>query len=180
MCASLPTIASSPRAQCDSSATRFDIVPLATKTAASLPVRSAAIASSRRTVGSSPSTSSPTGASAIARRISSEGSVTVSERRSMMRSGIAAGLPERLESLAAADRRQLHQALLFDDLGEGGVALGGHVRPAGLDQAARQVVPDAGLGHRPRVARPVEGENAVGRPEARAQHLQAAEALLRR
>jgi hypothetical protein len=49
---------------------RLPIVPLGRKTAASLPMRAAATSSSRFTVGSSPITSSPSGAVAIARRIS--------------------------------------------------------------------------------------------------------------
>ncbi len=61
------------------------IVPLATKSAASFPIRSAAISSSRRTVGSSPKTSSPTSARYIASRIAGVGWVTVSLRRSMIR-----------------------------------------------------------------------------------------------
>src|SRR5919197_979749 len=64
--------------------TRLPIVPDATKRPAALPSRSAAIASSRLTVGSSSQTSSPTSARAIASRISGVGSVRVSERRSTM------------------------------------------------------------------------------------------------
>ena len=44
-------------------------------------------ASSRLTVGSSPKTSSPTSASAMARRMAGVGRVTVSERRSITASG---------------------------------------------------------------------------------------------
>src|SRR5256885_4290931 len=51
--------------------------------AASLPVISAARSWRRFTVGSSPNQSSPTSASPMARRIASDGFVTVSERRSM-------------------------------------------------------------------------------------------------
>ena len=58
------------------------MVPLGMRQAASLPVIAAARSSSSRTVGSSPYTSSPTRAPAMARRISGVGSVTVSERRS--------------------------------------------------------------------------------------------------
>src|SRR5437867_7096921 len=64
--------------------TTFPIVPEATKRPASLPSRSAAIASSRLTVGSSSQTSSPTSARAMASRISGVGSVSVSDRRSTM------------------------------------------------------------------------------------------------
>ena len=59
------------------------MVPLATNMAASLPILSAAISSRRLTVGSSPKTSSPSSASAIARRISGVGCVTVSLRKSI-------------------------------------------------------------------------------------------------
>src|SRR6516164_5051434 len=58
-------------------------VPEGTKSAAPSPSRSAIRSSSARMVGSSPYTSSPTSASAIARRIPGVGRVTVSERRSM-------------------------------------------------------------------------------------------------
>src|SRR5690606_31146744 len=58
------------------------MVPEGVKTAASLPVSSAKRASRRATVGSSPNPSSPTSASAMARRISGVGLVTVSLRRS--------------------------------------------------------------------------------------------------
>src|SRR5918998_4541296 len=51
--------------------------------AASLPRSSATYSSKRLTVGSSPKTSSPTAAPAIARRIPSVGFVTVSLRRSI-------------------------------------------------------------------------------------------------
>ena len=65
------------------SETRLPIVPLATNSPASLPSSSAARASRALTVGSSPNTSSPSSASAIARRMAGVGWVTVSERRSM-------------------------------------------------------------------------------------------------
>src|SRR2546426_12276004 len=61
----------------------FAMVPVGTYRAASMPVRSAHRSWSRFTVGSSPNQSSPTSASAMARRIAAEGFVTVSERRSM-------------------------------------------------------------------------------------------------
>ena len=78
-----PTIASSPRPQCARSEDRFPIVPLATKSAASLPNLRADISSKRLTVGSSPKTSSPNSARAIAWRIAGVGKVTVSLRRSI-------------------------------------------------------------------------------------------------
>ncbi len=62
--------------------TWFAIVPVGRNIPASMPVISAARSSSRFTVGSSPYQSSPTSASAIARRIAADGLVTVSERRS--------------------------------------------------------------------------------------------------
>ena len=81
---------SSPGRQCSRTAIWFDIVPDGTKTAASLPKSWATRSSSRLTVGSSPYTSSPTGAASMAASIAGVGFVTVSDRRSMsgvMRSG---------------------------------------------------------------------------------------------
>src|SRR4051794_7151434 len=75
---------SSPREQCAMSAARLDCVPDGKKSPASMPKRSAQTACRRLTVGSSPKTSSPTGASAMARRIAGDGWVTVSLRRSIM------------------------------------------------------------------------------------------------
>ncbi len=49
------------------------MVPEATKSPASLPIRPAASSSSRMTVGSSPKTSSPTSAAAIAARMAGVG-----------------------------------------------------------------------------------------------------------
>ena len=80
-----PTITSSPGRQCSSSAIWLAIVPLGTNSAASLPRSSAARSSSARAVGSSPHTSSPTSAAAIASRIAGVGRVTVSDRRSTIR-----------------------------------------------------------------------------------------------
>ena len=57
---------SSPRSQWDSNAQRFAWVPLATNSPASSPRVAAAWASSALTVGSSPYTSSPTSAAAMA------------------------------------------------------------------------------------------------------------------
>src|SRR4029453_4187019 len=68
--------------KCRRNAIWLAIVPVGTYSAASLPVISAARSWSRWTVGSSPNQSSPTSASAIARRIEADGLVTVSERRS--------------------------------------------------------------------------------------------------
>src|SRR3954465_5948597 len=75
---------SSPRAQCAISAARFDCVPEGKKSPASWPKRSAHAAWRRFTVGSSPKTSSPTAASAMARRMAADGCVTVSLRRSII------------------------------------------------------------------------------------------------
>ena len=82
VCDSASAMISPPRGTWAIRLTRLPIVPLATKRPASLPVSSAARSSRAMTVGSSPKTSSPSSASAIARRISGEGCVTVSERRS--------------------------------------------------------------------------------------------------
>ena len=65
-----------------SRASWLPIVPLGTKSAASLPASAAQRRSSSITVGSSPNTSSPTTASAMARRMAGVGRVTVSLRRS--------------------------------------------------------------------------------------------------
>src|SRR5438067_9416438 len=75
-------ITSSPRSQWLISAAKFDCVPEGKSNAASKPNSSAARSCRRLTVGSSPKTSSPSGASSIARRIAGDGRVTVSERRS--------------------------------------------------------------------------------------------------
>src|ERR1700675_4447862 len=63
-------------------AIKFPMHPVGTNKAASFSKISAARFSNRFTVGSSPYTSSPTSASAIARRISTVGRVTVSLRKS--------------------------------------------------------------------------------------------------
>jgi hypothetical protein len=84
VCASCPRITSSPRWQCAISAARFDCVPEGKKSPASCPKRAASTSCRRFTVGSSPKTSSPTSARAIASRIAREGCVTVSLRRSIM------------------------------------------------------------------------------------------------
>src|SRR4051794_3514435 len=89
---------SSPRRVWARTAAWFPIVPDGTYTAASLPRTRAVSASSAITVGSSPQTSSPTSASAIARRISGVGRVTVSERRStgrIARQSILPAVPRR-------------------------------------------------------------------------------------
>src|SRR5215212_442636 len=83
--------------------------------AASLPRSSATYSSSRLTVGSSPKTSSPSSASAIAPRIPCVGRVTVSLRRSIKRSSSPASFLQRLEHprrRTEMDLRHLRQALL--------------------------------------------------------------------
>src|SRR5215471_9061864 len=79
---SASVITSRPDGARASTASRLPIVPVATNTAACLPIRSAARASRRLMLGSSPKTSSPSSASAIARRMSGPGMVSVSDRRS--------------------------------------------------------------------------------------------------
>ena len=64
-------------------ASTFDIDPVGMNSAASCPNSPATRSSSAATVGSSPYTSSPTSAAAIAARIASVGLVRVSERRSI-------------------------------------------------------------------------------------------------
>ncbi len=59
------------------------MLPEGTNSAASLPSSAAARSSSKLMVGSSPNTSSPTSAAAIAWRMPADGLVTVSLRRSM-------------------------------------------------------------------------------------------------
>src|SRR5919106_72355 len=81
VCEPAGTMISPPRRTWTISQTRLPIVPLATKSAASLAVSSAARSSSSMTVGSSPKTSSPSSASAIARRISEVGRVPARCRR---------------------------------------------------------------------------------------------------
>ena len=94
MCASEPQMNSEPRtSQCTPTAIRLPIVPDGTNTAASFPNVAAISSSSLMIVGSSPKTSSPTSASAIARRIAGVGFVTVSDRMSMTSGHSCLGLP---------------------------------------------------------------------------------------
>ena len=81
-CASSWNRISSPGRQCTAKATWLHIVPDGRNSAASLPSSSATIAWRRLTVGSSRFCSSPTSASAMARRIAGVGRVTVSLNRS--------------------------------------------------------------------------------------------------
>ena len=84
------------------------MVPDVTKSPAAFPSRSAASASSRLTVGSSSQTSSPTGARAMASRISGVGSVSVSERRSTMSCTGYLLVPARPELLSRCLPRRPH------------------------------------------------------------------------
>src|SRR5574341_2155891 len=91
---------------------RLPIVPEGTNKPASLPIISAAISCNRLTVGSSPYTSSPTSAFAIASRISGVGFVTVSERRST--NSISTFLSQSVEDARQFIRkRSLERARLF-------------------------------------------------------------------
>ncbi len=74
---------SCPRPTSVRTASTLAIDPVGVNNAAWCPNSPATRSSSRRTVGSSPKTSSPTSACAIAARIASVGAVTVSERRSI-------------------------------------------------------------------------------------------------
>src|SRR5262249_55969969 len=106
MCESRSSMTSWPLWVWATTATRLPIVPEVTSNPASLPSRAAAVASRRWTVGSSPHTSSPTSARAIASRISGVGSVMVSDRRSTMSCTIGL-LPSRAAApgvVAAGDR----------------------------------------------------------------------------
>src|SRR5215217_3207371 len=89
----MPHSTSVPGRATNRSASWLAIVPDGTYSAASFPSSAAASDSRRRTVGSSPYASSPTSASAIARRISGVGVVTVSERRSTAPDGEGMPLP---------------------------------------------------------------------------------------
>src|SRR3972149_1856840 len=142
MCASSPTITSSPRWQWESIAVRLLCCPLVVRGAASFPMTAAASASRRLTVGSSRKTSSPSSASAIALRISGGGSVTVSLRRSAVfiasaKEGPPAGaggpgltgvlrltgaFPQGLVRLSAPDRGHHFRLLLLLDLIEHALA----------------------------------------------------------
>src|SRR6185436_19261245 len=120
MCESRSSTTSWPACVCATTETRLPIVPDATKTAASLPRREAAIASRRWTVGSSPHTSSPTSARAMASRISGVGSVSVSERRSTMsctRVLLTLGARVGAQPLSGA-LAELRVAVLVDELAE--------------------------------------------------------------
>src|SRR5262249_20848847 len=84
MCAVSSTLSSVPRPRRIASAIWFAIVAVGRKTASAWPRKRAARSSSASTVGSSRRCSSPTSAAAIAARISADGFVWVSERRSII------------------------------------------------------------------------------------------------
>ena len=88
ICAWLPIMISSPGLHQARVAIRLLIVPLAVSSPASWPSSAAARSCNSLMDGSSPNTSSPTSASAIARRIWSVGWVTVSLRKSITGAGI--------------------------------------------------------------------------------------------
>ena len=79
------TITSPPRQSWAISAARLAMVPDGTNSASSLPVITQARRSSSATVGSSPRAASPSRAAAIAAIIAGVGRVTVSLRKSCMR-----------------------------------------------------------------------------------------------
>ena len=85
MCADDSQRTSWPTPTRERTASTLAIDPVGVKSAASLPKRPATFSSRARTVGSSPYTSSPTSAEAIAARMASVGLVTVSLRRSITR-----------------------------------------------------------------------------------------------
>ena len=64
---------------------RFDMVPEGKNSPAALPKVEARVVSNRETVGSAPITSSPRGDEVILSSIAAEGSVTVSDRKSLVR-----------------------------------------------------------------------------------------------
>src|SRR5688572_11103577 len=84
MCPLVSQMTSWPGRVCAIKHVRLPIDPDGTKSPASRPNSNAARACSMLTVGSSRNTSSPTSASAIARRMAAEGRVTVSERKSIV------------------------------------------------------------------------------------------------
>src|SRR3990172_8899031 len=102
---------SSPRWQWLISAARFDWVPLGKKSAPPRPKSAAVRSCSRSTVGSSPKTSSPTSAAAMAARIAGPGRVTVSLRRAIMRGAEGRGR-ESVTPGGAPPRRSLRSSAL--------------------------------------------------------------------
>src|SRR5438045_3347912 len=94
---------SSPWPAKDPSPSWFAIVPVGVQMAASLPNMAATLSCSRLMVGSSPNTSSPTSASAMALRMPGPGLVTVSLRKSM-RSAMMAPHDKREREAVREDR----------------------------------------------------------------------------
>lgn len=138
-----PRMTSSPRPQWLSRETRLAMVPLGTKTAPDFPMRSAAMASRRRTVGSSPKTSSPTAAAAIAALIAGVGWVRVSERRSIV---VTTAGPPRCDIPVESSRRsgpcrRLPLVIIsFGWRAQGEGARHGHCRRPSLRKGDRQDV----------------------------------------
>src|SRR5437773_6865470 len=127
-----------------SRAQRLPMVPLGTKSEASLPTISAARRCRRWIVGSSSQTSSPTAAAAIAARIDSVGSVKVSLRSSTVRA------IQPLFSQLGIDQRPRG-----DHLGDGEVGLALNVDlDAGLQAAGGEV------GGRPELLRVADDQQA--------------------
>src|SRR5262245_27214026 len=162
---------SCPRSVWASTQTRLPWVPEVTNSPASLPSRSAAVASSRSTVGSSPHTSSPTGARAIASRISGVGMVRVSDRRSL--TSCTASLPLRAQPLRGAapivrvgeiGREPLQKRGRFACLTLAGVDLGQQPERFRNDQRARVVLENQ-LQPLPSATRIALGEVVVRHPE---------------
>src|SRR5690606_41415964 len=85
---------------CSAPASYSALDPHGPNRAAATPRSSPPRASCRRSVGPSPYTSSPTSASAMARRMAGVGRVTVSERRSMGRGAASLMAPDDSASLA--------------------------------------------------------------------------------
>src|SRR5712691_6977817 len=111
------------------------MVPLGTKSDASLPTISAARSCSRWMVGSSSQTSSPTSAAARAARIDSVGRVKVSLRSSMVRAILLPRLHRDLLAQLGIDQRARR-----DDLGDGKVGKTLNLNlDAGLQAAGREV-----------------------------------------
>src|SRR5437867_3349344 len=126
----------SPGSACAMTATRLAIVPLCTKSAASLPRRRSAVSSSLRTVGSSPKSSLPTSASASARRIAGVGTVEASVRRSIESLTSLEGLAENVGARHVGELPAVDVEDLTGDVagfvrgqeedGGGDIVVGGH------------------------------------------------------
>src|SRR5262245_29929250 len=91
------------------------MVPVGTKHAASFPMIAATFSCRAITVGSSPSTSSPTIASAIAFRMAAVGRVTVSERRSITAFGDGMSKGSRRSSVTTASATAQEEVTRHDD-----------------------------------------------------------------